>query len=615
MPDRPEASPSLSGPKTTTGERPDLLVEYRRETDHVLLKRLGFLLFLFLSFIAIVDAVAWVQNPSRGALLLQTYLLHAALCALGILLCQSVRFVRATEGVAMALTSMLVMRVAWDATLIGLDIRDLAMIEVCLLTGTAVLLPWRGHGQLLMSLAATTSFGLVALRLAPADEAIVPLLGVTTGAAVSVFGARFLSSYRRTTYVRSAMLREEAEIAAALANVGQVLSLNLNRPDMLNAVTQLAAEVVGCDWTATFTWVERPRGFRLGASFGLLPDVRTELAQIEFPAEGSSLLRSFRPGQLVETGQCEDLERLLSPHVQRRFEIASGLFAPLYSGPDLIGVLLFAHRERRHPFLPRERRLALGIAHATAIALQNSRLITDLTSANRLKSDFVATMSHELRTPLNIILGYTDLLTGGEFGSVTSSQLDVLESTRRNALQLFDLVNATLDLNRMDAGRETVDPTVVNLDDLFDELRGEVEALVRPDVTLGFHNRLETRTLIADRVKVKTILKNLVGNALKFTDRGMVEVVAASRRGLLTIDVRDTGIGIPPDHVPVVFEMFRQVDTSTTRRHDGVGLGLHIVKRLVDLLGGSILVASEPGVGSTFTLRLPLVSAEYKIAS
>jgi signal transduction histidine kinase len=615
VPDRPEAPLSPSGPEAARVERPDLVAEYRRDTDHVLLKRLGFLLFLFLSFIAIVDSVAWAQNPSRGSLLLQTYLLHAALCALGILLCQTVRFVRATEGVAMGLTSMLVMRVAWDATLIGLDIRDLAMIEVCLLTGTAVLLPWRGNGQFLMSLAAMGSFALVALRLAPAEDALVPLLGVGTGAAVSVFGARFLSTYRRTTYVRSAMLREEAEIAAALASVGQVLSVNLNRPDMLGAVTQLAAEVVGCEWTATFTWLERPRGFRLGASFGLAPDVRTELAQIEFPAEGSPLLRSLRPGELVETGVGEESASLLPVHLQRRFEIASGLFAPLYSGSELIGVLLFAHRQRSGPFLPRERRLALGIAHATAIALQNSRLITDLTSANRLKSDFVATMSHELRTPLNIILGYTDLLTGGEFGSVTSSQQDVLESTRRNAMQLFDLVNATLDINRMDAGRETVDPTVVNLDDLFEELRAEVEALVRPEVTLGFHNRLETRTLIADRVKVKTILKNLVGNALKFTDRGMVEVVAASRRGLLTIDVRDTGIGMPADQLPVVFEMFRQIDTSTTRRHDGVGLGLHIVKRLVDLLGGTILVASEPNVGSTFTLRLPLISAEYKIAS
>jgi signal transduction histidine kinase len=145
----------------------------------------------------------------------------------------------------------------------------------------------------------------------------------------------------------------------------------------------------------------------------------------------------------------------------------------------------------------------------------------------------------------------------------------------------------------------------VPIDALFDDVRRDVEALVPRDVDFRCANDAGREPLVTDRAKLRTILKNLVGNGLKFTDRGVVELRAERDGERVIFSVRDTGVGIEADQLPVIFEMFRQADGSSTRRYGGVGLGLHIVRRLVDQLGGSIDVRSAPGAGSTFTVVIP----------
>jgi signal transduction histidine kinase len=233
-------------------------------------------------------------------------------------------------------------------------------------------------------------------------------------------------------------------------------------------------------------------------------------------------------------------------------------------------------------------------------------LVEALGRANRLKSEFVAAISHELRTPLNIVLGYSEILLMEELGSLTAEQRHSLEQMEHSANELLGLINQMLDLNRLDSGRLSIVNGIVHPRALFAELRAElVELTAKPGITVAWEASDSVPALDTDGAKLKVILKNLIGNAVKFTDAGEVRVVARALGIGVELAVSDTGIGVAPETLPIIFEPFRQVDGSMTRRHGGVGLGLHLVQRLLEVLGGTIAVQSVPGVGSTFRVWLP----------
>ncbi|MBI3759757.1 MAG: HAMP domain-containing histidine kinase [Deltaproteobacteria bacterium] len=247
------------------------------------------------------------------------------------------------------------------------------------------------------------------------------------------------------------------------------------------------------------------------------------------------------------------------------------------------------------------------MAHLGVVALANANLAEQLRGANRVKSEFVATMSHELRTPLNAILGYTDLLRDEALGAVSHDQADVLDRMRDRALDLLQLVQATLDLNRLEAGTPSVEHSEVRVGDFLEAVQDQIPARWRkPGVRLEFLADAPNLRLHTDPAKLHTVLRNLVHNALKFTTAGEVSVHVYSAPGNdgLVIEVRDTGCGIPADMLGEIFEMF--VQGSSASSHDGVGLGLHLCRRFVTLLGGSIEVQSRVDGGSVFRVCLPL---------
>jgi signal transduction histidine kinase len=229
-----------------------------------------------------------------------------------------------------------------------------------------------------------------------------------------------------------------------------------------------------------------------------------------------------------------------------------------------------------------------------------------LRSASDMKSRFLSHMSHEFRTPLNSILALSRLLADGVDGELNHEQLRQVEYIRRSAQGLLDMVNDLLDLAKVEAGKLDIRPGSFTVDALFAALRGSLKPLlVNPAVDLLFDEPAGLPELHADEQKVAQVLRNLISNALKFTQQGHVRVSARheAAAGRVVFTVADTGIGIAPEHLQLIFEEFKQVEGALQR--GGTGLGLPLSRRLAQLMGGDVTVHSTVGAGSTFELFLP----------
>ena len=230
--------------------------------------------------------------------------------------------------------------------------------------------------------------------------------------------------------------------------------------------------------------------------------------------------------------------------------------------------------------------------------------------ANWTEADFINTLSHELRMPIHVIVGCGDLLLDGAWGVLPENQKTILAKIKQNACYLLDLITDLIELNRLDGGMGLArGREEINVDGLLEEVEAMIQFMPKGD---GVHLELKRTPglppLFSDRDKLKIILRNLVGNAIKFTQRGKITIAAHfdPKVQVMEIGVRDTGIGMDEDDRQRIFDMFWQGEKSHARPFGGVGLGLYIVKRLADQISAEIEVESEKGRGSLFRLRIPV---------
>ena len=406
---------------------------------------------------------------------------------------------------------------------------------------------------------------------------------------------------------------EQARDHERLGEVGAIVASTLDRETIVQKVTDIATELTRAAFGAFFYNVTDPKSGDAYMLYTLSGAPREAFAKFPHPRATAVFAPTFHgegPVRLADVtqdpryGQSAPYHGMPPGHLPVR----SYLAVPVKGvAGDVLGGLFFGHSEIG-VFTEQHERLAAGVAAWASVALENSRLYAEAQTANRMKDEFLAVLSHELRTPLNAIVGYSRLLRGNILSGEKAAR--GLETLERNATWLTQIVEDILDVSRIVAGKIRLDVQPVELPLIVDN----AVATVQPAADA---KQVRVQTIVDPRVgpvsgdpgRLQQVVWNLLTNAVKFTPKkGRVQVRLERVDSHIEIVVSDTGMGIGPDFLPYVFERFRQAEAGTTRRTGGLGLGLAIVRHIVEMHGGTVEASSAgEGQGATFRVRLPLM--------
>jgi signal transduction histidine kinase len=407
-------------------------------------------------------------------------------------------------------------------------------------------------------------------------------------------------------------------VGATLENVvrimdaGKQLALLAGLEDLYPNIASQAMTLLDAD--AAHVFLPRENGFVILGAAGF-PYLKGKW----FPTERSLVGWVDRMGELMALPNIEKA----APSWEKDFFSAAGfrghLFLPVkWAGKRL--AVLSVHARNVRSWNSHEIALFNAFAGFVAVALENARLYREaedkakalaglnhqLKEALHVKNRFLSTVSHELRSPLFVITGYASLMAEEMFGPLPPGMGDAVDKINRQANGLITIITCLLEISQVDAGTFIVRHAPFDLKELFDEVSEEMSQLIgAKPVTFEKDYPTAFSPVVTDRARFKQILGHLVNNAAKFTHEGKVILRGRLVDGGVEVVVEDTGIGIEAEHQKVIFDGFRQVEDDDNRRYEGMGLGLYLSRRILELLGGKITVESEPGSGSRFRVWLP----------
>ncbi|WP_245316235.1 sensor histidine kinase [Mesorhizobium wenxiniae] len=421
---------------------------------------------------------------------------------------------------------------------------------------------------------------------------------------------------------RTAELARSVGELEALGEVSKAVNSTLDLDTVLQTIVAKAVQLSETDAGTIYVFSSTRQQFRPRATYGmgdeLIAAISNQAIGLNDPGIGDAALRRA-PVQVPDLS-------VRTPSPVQKVVLDAGyrgvLVVPLLRPNKIVGALV-VRRRKPGEFDQQIVHLMETFADQSVLAIQNAKLFREieeksqeLEAASRHKSQFLANMSHELRTPLNSVLGFTELLVDGIYGELPDKAKTTVARVQANGRHLLGLINDVLDLSKIEAGQLTlaledysvgqiVRSTVTAVEPLARSKGLSLAATVAENLPLGR----------GDERRLTQVLLNLAGNAVKFTERGAIDILADAVDGHFEIIVRDTGPGIAPTDQALIFDEFQQVDNSSTRQKGGTGLGLAISKRIVEMHGGTIGVESVPGSGSTFRMKIPIrVGEDVKAA-